>query len=456
MNRILWICNIMLPAIGRELNMPYSNREGWLSGIFERVCREEAPFTLGVCFPADEGQLQELRLKEKEGAQLKSASERISGKRKADMAGAFSVNGVSCYAFAENLNTPEVYDEGMEAAFREIFLDFQPDMIHIFGTEFPHALAAVRAFGKPERTLIGIQGLCGEIAKVYMAGLPEAVQRKVTFRDFIRKDSIRQQQEKFIRRGENEAETIRNCGNITGRTRFDREGTAKLNPDAAYYSMNETLREEFYTGQWRMEECEPHSIFLGQGDYPLKGMHFVLEAMALLVQNYPDCRLYVAGSSVISHGTLKEKLKLPAYGKYLLSQIKGYGLEKHVTMLGKLDAEGMKEQYLKSSVFVCASVLENSPNTVGEAQLLGAPVAASMAGGIPDMVTDGEDGLLFPAGDAGGLAKAIERIWSMDTDDAGLCLAERISGNARRRARSTHNGEANYRRLLSIYNEILT
>ena len=456
MNRILWICNIMLPAIGRELNMPYSNREGWLSGIFERVCREEEPFTLGVCFPAGEGQLQELRLKEKEGAQLKSASESISGKRKADMAGAFSVNGVSCYAFAENLNTPEVYDEGMEAAFREIFLDFQPDMIHIFGTEFPHALAAVRAFGKPERTLIGIQGLCGEIAKVYMAGLPEAVQRKVTFRDFIRKDSIRQQQEKFIRRGENEAETIRNCGNITGRTRFDREGTAKLNPDAAYYSMNETLREEFYTGQWHMEECEPHSIFLGQGDYPLKGMHFVLEAMALLVQNYPDCRLYVAGSSVISHGTLKEKLKLPAYGKYLLSQIKGYGLEKHVTMLGKLDAEGMKEQYLKSSVFVCASVLENSPNTVGEAQLLGAPVAASMAGGIPDMVTDGEDGLLFPAGDAGGLAKAIERIWSMDTDDGGLCLAERISGNARLRARSTHNGEANYRRLLSIYNEILT
>ena len=427
MHKILWICNIMLPAIGRELNMPYSNREGWLSGIFERVQREEAPFTLGVCFPTESGAVRK-----------------------------FLMGSVSCYPFAENLNTPEIYDAGMEEVFREIFRDFQPDMIHIFGTEFPHALAAARAFGKPERTLIGIQGLCGEIAKVYMAGLPEAVQRKVTFRDFIRKDSIRQQQEKFIRRGENEAETIRNCGNITGRTRFDREGTAKLNPDAAYYSMNETLREEFYTGQWHMEECEPHSIFLGQGDYPLKGMHFVLEAMALLVPNYPDCRLYVAGSSVISHGTLKEKLKLPAYGKYLLSQIKGYGLEKHVTMLGKLDAEGMKEQYLKSSVFVCASVLENSPNTVGEAQLLGVPVAASMAGGIPDMVTDGEDGLLFPAGDAGGLAKAIERIWSMDTDDAGLCLAERISGNARLRARSTHNGEANYRRLLSIYNEILT
>lgn len=426
MNRILWICNIMLPAIGRELNMPYSNREGWLSGIFEKVQREEALFTLGVCFPAGVGQRQK-----------------------------FLMRGVSCYAFAENLNTPEIYDAGMEERFREIFRDFQPDMIHIFGTEFPHALAAVRAFGRPERILIGMQGLCGEIAKVYMAGLPEAVQRRVTFRDFIRKDSIRQQQEKFVRRGENEAEAIKGCGNITGRTRFDREGTAKVNPHVKYFSMNETLREEFYEGEWQLEKCEPYSIFLGQGDYPLKGMHFVLEAMARLAPKYPDCKLYVAGNSVISHTSLKEKLKLPAYGKYLLSLIKKYGLEERVIMLGKLNADEMKEQYLKSSVFVCASVLENSPNTVGEAQLLGVPVAASAAGGIPDMITDGEDGLLFPAGDVGKLAGAIERLWNTGTDKNGLCLAERISARARERARAVHDGEANYRRLLNIYDEIL-
>ena len=42
MNRVLWICNIMLPVIGQELNIPYSNREGWLSGIFEKVQKEES------------------------------------------------------------------------------------------------------------------------------------------------------------------------------------------------------------------------------------------------------------------------------------------------------------------------------------------------------------------------------------------------------------------------------
>ena len=38
--RILWLCNIMLPVIGEALGLPYSNREGWLSGIYGRICEE--------------------------------------------------------------------------------------------------------------------------------------------------------------------------------------------------------------------------------------------------------------------------------------------------------------------------------------------------------------------------------------------------------------------------------
>lgn len=423
MKRVLWICNIMLPAIGQELHLPYSNREGWLSGIFERVCSAEAPFTLGICFPLD----TEQRL---------------------------TVQGVLCYSFKENLNTPEIYDAELENSFARIFEDFKPDIIHIFGTEFPHTLAAVKAFHYPERTLIGIQGLCGEIAKAYMAGLPEKVQNQVTFRDMVRKDSIRQQQEKFVLRGRHEAEAVMGCGNITGRTRFDREGTAKINPHALYYSMNETMRKEFYTGEWKLADCQEHSIFLGQGDYPLKGMHFVLEALALLLPKYPDAQLIVAGNSVTLHRTLKEKLKLSAYGKYLLSLMKKHDLEDKVIIAGKLNAEEMKQRFLKSSVFVCASVLENSPNTIGEAQLLGVPVIASAVGGIPDMIEDKRDGLLFPAGDVKKLAERIEALWDRSRDDTGLCLAERISEQARKRARITHDGENNYLRLLEIYSAI--
>ena len=50
----------MLPAIGQELHLPYSNREGWLSGIFEKVQKEEASFRLGICFPLERSLLGSL------------------------------------------------------------------------------------------------------------------------------------------------------------------------------------------------------------------------------------------------------------------------------------------------------------------------------------------------------------------------------------------------------------
>lgn len=427
MKKVLWICNIMLPAIAKELSLPYSNREGWLSGIFDQITEKEKEIELSICFPAGNEKFPDNIV----------------------------VKGAKCYGFYENLNTPEIYDEKLEMRFQEIFRLAEPDMIHIFGTEFPHALAAAKVFGRPERTLVGIQGLCYEIAKVYMAGLPLEVQEKVTFRDWIRKDSLKQQQEKFYLRGKNEIEAISLAGHITGRTGFDREGTARINQKAVYHSMNETMRSSFYEGQWTRDFCEKHSIFLGQGDYPLKGFHFLLQAMPEILKKYPDAVLYVAGNSVIAKRTVKDKLKLSAYGKYLLSLIEKNNLQDKVVMLGRLSEEEMKQRFLKSHVFVCASVLENSPNTVGEAMLLGVPVVASNAGGIPDMLTDGREGLLFKAGDIGALAAAIEAVFDEKKDEEGKTLAMRLSDDGRKRAFMTHDGEANYRKLLEIYRSIL-
>lgn len=428
MRKVLWICNIMLPVIAREFSLSYSNREGWLSGIFERVKEGEAPFTLSVCFPVTKEQMEVL------------PAEVLSD--------GVNVHGIRCFGFLEDLAHPETYDNSLEERFCRIFAADKPDMIHIFGTEFPHTLAAVRAFDNPKRTLIGIQGLCHEIARVYMADLPEKVQNMVTLRDFLRRDSLKQQQEKFIKRGEYEIEAIEKTGYITGRTAFDRRGTSYVNERAIYYRMNETMRDSFYEGEWDRNACEEHSIFLGQGDYPLKGLHFLLEAMPKILAMYPDTRLYVAGNRITAHHTLKEKIKLPAYGKYLLTLIRRYHLEDKVTFTGNLPEQEMKERFLKSHVFVCASVLENSPNTVGEAMLLGVPVAASWAGGIPDMITDGQEGLLFAKGDPEKLAEAVLRIFG----DEAFCA--KISEAEKRRARMAHNGVLNYERLLEIYKDI--
>lgn len=430
--KVLWICNIMLPAIAKELHMEYSNREGWLSGIYEKASKEKFPFELGICFPVEPGDFAKVSKKPD------AAFEKLE------------LQNVTCYAFREKLKTPEVYDTELEGCFKEIFEDFKPDMIHAFGTEFPHTLAAVKTFDDSQHTLIGIQGLCSEIAKCYRAGLPEKVWNKASFRDVLRKDSMRQQQVKFQKRGQNEIEAIKKTGNITGRTAFDKEKTEKINPSAHYYAMNETMRAEFYNGKWEPEQAEQYRIFLGQGDYPLKGMHFLLKAMGILKQKYPDLQLYVAGNSIIRQETTKDRLKLPAYGEYLLKLIKKYGLENQVHAAGKLSAQKMKEQFMKCSVFVCPSALENSPNTIGEAMLLGVPVVASEAGGIPSMIENRNTGLLFKNHSSEELADAIASIWENPE------IARELSAHERVRASFVHDSNKNYDRLMEIYTSILS
>jgi len=62
------------------------------------------------------------------------------------------------------------------------------------------------------------------------------------------------------------------------------------------------------------------------------------------------------------------------------------GLSENVVFTGSLTEEEICQRYLDSNLFICSSIIENSPNSLGEAQLLGVPVLASYAGGIPDMM----------------------------------------------------------------------
>ena len=81
--------------------------------------------------------------------------------------------------------------------------------------------------------------------------------------------------------------------------------------------------------------------------------------------------------------------------------------------------------------------------------LLGVPCVASRTGGIPDMAEEDKSALFFEKGNVHELASCIRRIFR---DDA---LAESLSAQARIRGRQNHDGDANYRRLLEIYREIL-
>ena len=106
----------------------------------------------------------------------------------------------------------------------------------------------------------------------------------------------------------------------------DEACTSIMNPKRKYYKCNESLRNAFYTGQWKYSECKPHQIFISQASYPIKGLHKVLEAASLIRKAYPDLLIKVAGQNIF-HGNV---IKGNTYGNYIQYLIRKYRLENNI------------------------------------------------------------------------------------------------------------------------------
>ena len=345
---------------------------------------------------------------------------------------------------------PHVYIPELEEQFRRELRTFQPDVIHSWGVEYSHALAMVKAAaaeGMQQNMVASIQGLCAVLAEHYTDGIPEKAAKKSTFRDWVRKDNILQQQEKFALRGAMEKEAVRGLDHVIGRTSWDRANTTQWNPGVQYHFCNETLRETFYTGSWRYETCTRHRIFASSCSYPIKGFHYLLEAFREILEAWPDATLTVTGRSFLGK-TAKERLRRSSYEKYLSKLAKKYRLEDKIQFLGDLSAEEMKQAYLDANVFVLPSVMENSPNSLGEAMLLGVPCVAADVGGVKDMMADGTQGWICPPGDPKRLAQAIDAAFRMEEQ------AEVMGKNAGSHAAVTHDPQINLQTLMNIYREV--
>ena len=425
--RIMWLCNKMPGIVASEINEEISNKEGWIDGIISHMLGDEkCNIELAVTFPSD--------LNESE----------ISGTTK---------DGIEYFSFKEDLVNLDKYDEAVEDKLDRIIGEYNPDIIHIYGTEYPHALAISKVLLKEEyskiKTVVGIQGMMGLCANTYTLGIPEHIQKRNTFRDLIKKDNILNQKEKFFKRALNERKLLENVEYVIGRTAADKKFTEEINPNRKYYKLNETLRSNFYDTNWRIESSNSNTILVTQADYPIKGFHYLLEALAIVCKVKPELNLIVTGNQITKYNTLKEKIKIGSYGLYIRQLIRKYNLEKNIKFEGMVNAKLMEELMLSSRILVSPSIIENSPNSVGEAMLLGLPVISSRVGGVPSIIDDKEEGLLYNYDDIKELARLIIEV--MDNDE----LAKKISKAGQEKARITHNRELNYNRMIEIYEEII-
>jgi glycosyltransferase involved in cell wall biosynthesis len=146
--------------------------------------------------------------------------------------------------------------------------------------------------------------------------------------------------------------------------------------------------------------------------YPIKGLQFVIRAAALVGQGYPETGFVIVGDG-------EQRLEL----EHLVKRL---GLDSHVAFLGQRD--DVSEILPLFDVFVLPSVKEGLPFALLEAMAAARPIVASAVGGIPEVITDGETGLLVPPRDPEALAKAIS---TMLTDrgkaqQMGLAARERV------------------------------
>ena len=386
---------------------------------------------------------------------------------------ASSPRTLTYYSFPEDFSRLEELPPALMKSAEKILQDARPDLIHIFGTEYPHGAAFAEAFGEPSRILVSLQGLMGECAKHYRAGLPDRVWDSVTLRDLLRNDSLKKQQEKFEKRAVFEKRLLLSAGHAAGRTAFDKGAALAINPGLIYHHLGESLRREFYSYEeeqlpsvtennaasgrggefrranrslWVFDRCIPRRIFLSQGNYPLKGAHRLLECLPELISEFPDISVHIAGDAITRTASFRDGLKLSGYGRYLLELVRDH--ENHVTFTGRLSAERMKEEMLSANVFLSPSSIENSSNSLGEAMLLGVPCAASRVGGIPDLAEDGKEALLYSFEDREAMIAAIRRLFC----DRDLC--EALGSAASKKARRLFDPSGNTADLLGIYREL--
>jgi len=321
----------------------------------------------------------------------------------------------------------------------DVVREWRPDLIHFHGTESAYGLLAARKMVACP-AVISLQGLLGPCSEWYRYFGNRSLTDIVRMHRWLEIPAMRGQLMGFLRfrkKARREREIILGSRFFIGRTAWDRAYLRAQNPRAHYYHGGEVIREAFRLNRWQIGKARRHRVIFTNSGHPRKGTETLVEAVQLVRPQFPDIRAAIGGSISRRSG----------YGRYLRRRISE--LDGAVIELGQLDSEQMAQELLASHVFVSPSFIDNSPNAVCEAQLLGMPVVSTYTGGVPSLIEEGRTGLFFPTGDAPMLAARLRELFE---DDA---LAVQLGEEARAVALRRHDPDQVVRDVVAIYEDVL-
>ena len=305
----------------------------------------------------------------------------------------------------------------------------KPELIELWGTEMPFGIPALDVAGDIP-AVVYVQGILESIGKYYTSGLTDQELKAArSFRDVLTHSTIRQQQKKYYRRASLEAEIVSRCKNIIVENKWAEAYYKKICPNVAVHWCPLSISNEFGQVSWSMDKVKPHSVMCSAANYPIKGLHMLLKALAIVKKKYPDVTLSIPGTKLKDSMSLKERMKQNGYDKFIRQQINKLGLGDTVHYTGRLTAAEMAEKMSESHVFVMSSAIENHSSTLKEAMTVGVPCVSSYVGGVPEYAQHEENCLLFRYEDYEVMAQEIMRLFESDE------LCQQLSQNASRKMR---------------------
>ena len=259
---------------------------------------------------------------------------------------------------------------------------FRPDVIHVFGTEQVFGLLCGTA-GIP--FVIHLQGLMGPCLNAWVPpgfSFFDCVWRGRTDPvSFARGAWALSVNRHAARR---EREIMRRGTAFMGRTDWDRAFVSLYAPGARYFPCGEALRPEFFAESHRTPPSRP--TFVSTLSSPLyKGHDVVLKTAKVLCETGNlDFEWRVFGVPDFRFAEKKTGIR---------------AADVNVRPFGRVSGETVRNELLACTAYVHPSYIDNSPNSICEAQVLGVPVLATDVGGVSSIVEDGKTGFLVPAND---------------------------------------------------------
>jgi len=415
--KILWLSNHKVSFdTSEEAELKRNSGRGWVAAL-EMVLRDFKEYEIAIAYPDNSIS----------GITKNAKANRIFYQIPAP-------NGKYQRWLLRFIGKPEGY-QYIENCLK-VIRDFNPDLIHVYGTE--------NGFGEIVHhtripVVIDLQGILSMIVKRWFSFIskPEVILHSGLF-PLINLKSHYHDYKVKVRRSERERTILKKAQFVMGRTQWDQMISKIMAPGAIYLSCERVIREAFWKVDWQWPGRQRIELISVMNEDFYKGLDVIFLAAMLLNE-----------AGIIFTWKIAGLTQKDSYVRIVSRKLRLTPTNLNIQFLGKIDSSALAGLLSHANFFINSSYIENSPNSVCEAMVAGTPVIATCVGGVPSLVVHNHTGWVIQEGDYTMLAGLIASL--ADSPEITTSVAAKGKGIARKR----HDPDRIAEKLIGNYNLVL-